>query len=84
MRGGGGSDTFVFKQGSGTGTIHDFAKWWDKLDLRDYVSSFGDLEDQVTYGSDDTGAYSLITLDQTSTIKLLGVTSLSASDFLWA
>ncbi|MGI6245813.1 MAG: calcium-binding protein [Pseudochelatococcus sp.] len=75
----GGTDTFIFGPGSGQDTIHDFRKSdADKIDVSAYATSFAALTIS-TIGSADT----LVKFDGVNSVLLLGVTNLTASDFIF-
>jgi Ca2+-binding RTX toxin-like protein len=75
-----GADRFVFAPQSGLDTVH-FEKGQDIMDLRALaatISSFADLDIEVI------GQDSVIHLDTDDDLTVVGVTNLSASDFLFA
>ena len=79
MVGGGGGDVFVFNQASGDDLIRDFRKGFDKIEILDGASRFGDLS--IT----SSGGDAVISFAQTE-IELSGVApgALDASDFLFS
>ncbi|NQV69612.1 MAG: calcium-binding protein, partial [Pseudohongiella sp.] len=79
LYGGQGNDTFVFYSGSGADTVHDFTHGDDRLDLSAFsFSGFNAV--QSSLNSDN---YVVIQLDQNDSITLIGVGSVTASDFVF-
>lgn len=89
IRGGGGTDTFIFKAGTGHDVILDFQRGslsnpvLDVIDLSDF--GFADFSSLLAETTLD-GADALITLDETSSLRITGIapTLLRADDFLLA
>ena len=85
LTGGGDADRFVFNDGDGADTIHDFAAGTDAIDLQGYdltalgISDFAGLESAMSAGPDVE-----ISLLGGDSITLVGVTAadLGADDFL--
>ena len=79
--GGSGNDTFVFTNGEagGSATIQGFSHGSDVVDLQDYGKNAVDdaLKSQHKMGGNDT-----ITLADNTTVTFLGVSNLTASDFI--
>ena len=75
--GAGGLDTFVFAANNGQDTIHDFEVGRDKIDLTALGTVFGAL----SISSDGTD--STIGLGGSNTVKVIGVATLGAADFIF-
>ena len=76
-----GHDVFVFSANNGTDTIHDFRHGEDIIELHDIGSaSFGAL---ISGGYVATTATDTVITFGTNTITVIGVTDLSAADFLF-
>lgn len=87
LRGGPGSDTFVF----GRGYAHDALNWfdpgYDKVDIRDFgFTSYDAFVESViiTSGSDAAGAYVDLNFGNGDTLHMPGISSVSASDFVFS
>ncbi len=74
-----GQDVFVFSAGNGQDNIHDFRHGEDKIELKGLVANFDALGTHITATPTDT----VITFG-TNTITVIGVTDLSAADFLFS
>jgi hypothetical protein len=76
-----GHDVFVFAANNGNDTIHDFRQGEDKIELQGVgVASFDALMTQSHLSLDS--ANSVITFG-TNTITVIGVTELTAADFMF-
>ena len=74
-----GQDVFVFSANNGTDTIHDFRHGEDKIELKGIgVASFEELMSNLQSGETNT----VITFES-NTITVIGVTELTAADFLF-
>lgn len=74
-----GQDIFVFSANNGTDTIHDFRHGEDKIELKGIgVASFEELMSNLQSGETNT----VITFES-NTITVIGVTELTAADFLF-
>ncbi|MCX7209823.1 MAG: M10 family metallopeptidase C-terminal domain-containing protein, partial [Burkholderiales bacterium] len=77
-----GKDIFVFGENNGTDIIYDFQRGLDKIDLR----SLGDIDsiDDLTITSSLTQPSDrVINLNDGNSIALIGVSELSANDFMF-
>ena len=77
-----GKDIFVFGENNGNDIIYDFQRGLDKIDLR----SLGDIDsiDDLTIASSLTQpSDSVINLNDGNSITLIGVSELSANDFMF-
>jgi hypothetical protein len=76
-----GQDIFVFSANNGTDTIHDFRQGEDKIELNSVgVTSFEALMAAAHLSQQDTNT--VITFGS-NTITVVGVTELTASDFIF-
>jgi Ca2+-binding RTX toxin-like protein len=76
-----GQDVFVFSANNGIDTIHDFRQGEDKIELKGIgVASFAELMAAPHLSQDSTN--SVITFGS-NTITVIGVTELTAADFLF-
>ncbi len=78
-----GKDIFVFGENNGNDIIYDFQRGLDKIDLR----SLGDIDsiDDLTITSSLTQPSDrVINLNDGNSITLIGVSDLSANDFMFA
>ncbi len=73
-----GHDVFVFSANNGTDTIHDFRHGEDKIELHGLAADFEALGDHLS----GTATNTVITFG-TNTITLIGVTELTAADFIF-
>jgi Ca2+-binding RTX toxin-like protein len=74
-----GQDVFVFSANNGTDTIHDFRHGEDKIELKGIgVDNFDALMSHLQSGETNT----VITFES-NTITVIGVTELTAEDFLF-
>ena len=74
-----GQDVFVFSTNNGNDTIHDFRHGEDKIELKGIgVANFGALMSHLQSGETNT----VITFGS-NTITVIGVTELTAADFLF-
>jgi Ca2+-binding RTX toxin-like protein len=74
-----GQDIFVFSANNGTDTIHDFRHGEDKIELNGIgVASFDELMSHLQSGETNT----VITFES-NTITVIGVTEMTAADFLF-
>ncbi len=80
----GGADQFAFAPGNGADIVYDFEVGKDKIDLSAFSEiTASDLDTLLNV--DFTNNRSVLTLGVDDTVTLLGVTNLSARDFiLWA
>lgn len=74
-----GQDVFVFSTNNGNDTIHDFRHGEDKIELKGIgVANFGELMSHLQSGETNT----VITFES-NTITVIGVTELTAADFVF-
>ena len=74
-----GQDVFIFSANNGTDTIHDFRHGEDKIELNGIgVASFDELMSHLQSGETNT----VITFES-NTITVIGVTEMTAADFLF-
>ncbi|MBF9033730.1 hypothetical protein HKCCE2091_05715 [Rhodobacterales bacterium HKCCE2091] len=78
-----GADTFVFEADSGLDTIHDFEVGTDTIDVSALgITDFSQLA--ISYAGGDAVIDFDGTPDDTDEVTLVGVSSLTADDFLYA
>jgi Ca2+-binding RTX toxin-like protein len=77
MTGGSGEDTFVFNINSGDDQITDFVIGTDTLELRGTTLNAGNVQGATTEVFGDT----ILTINAETSVTLMGVTGLSATDF---
>ncbi|MFN5463425.1 MAG: hypothetical protein ACK5CQ_00080, partial [Cyanobacteriota bacterium] len=83
----GGADVFVFEANNGVDQIRDFEFGHDKIEIKGItgINGFGDLVVTLAPGV-GTGipeSDSLIDFGSGNTVTVVGVTNLTASDFLF-
>jgi hypothetical protein len=77
----GGADVFVFEANNGVDTIYDFEQNNDRIEIKGItgIATFDDLVVTTSLGANS----STINLGDGNTVTVLGVTNLTASDFIF-
>lgn len=83
VTGGDGTDTIDIGQGRGTATINSFTQGTDTIDVSHLgYSSYSELTEEATVTT--SGSDTVITFDYGPTVTLVGISSVTESDFTFA
>jgi hypothetical protein len=78
-----GKDIFVFGENNGNDIIYDFQRGLDKIDLRS-LGDIDSIDDLAITSSLTQPSDRVINLNDGNSITLIGVSDLSANDFIFA